>query len=577
MSSPADPQDLFVFLQHQGAADTTLGALLRSRFAPGEIADIPGASLDADSVAALVGRSTRLLLAECPVGVHRHLRARVRYVTMLREPAARVLALYHDRRATRGDGLTAPGDVVGWIESERPIAADNAQTRALSASQPPFGAVTREMLDAAKACLRERLEVVALADRFDESCVLLQRRFDWPPPLYAWNSLSPDPSERLACPADVRDALLRHNPFDLELFEYATALFDARVADEGESFARDLARFRRLNARLADRVRFMGNGHDLDAVDAALIDDAARVWGREEERLALNRRVSALLTRVRQPPSAAVAAAPLRELRAELRAARRARDVGAERLDKERAQMRALKTALRDRETRIAAVEARNRRVEEQLAQQARRAQELEARAQLAEQRLADAVPRALDLEREIAALVTHAEQQAAASAARVAALEQDVAALTARHLDSERQAADYQRRGAEYEARSADYERRCADHERRLAEYDAQRAEYAAQLSDAEHAMRELDEQHRRQAAQIEERLIAIRQKQRVTRERVQRLRTANEALRGEIDLARQRKAALDASGATAVVRFLQRSLVGRAMLKAVRAWRTR
>ena len=126
----------------------------------------------------VVTRDIHLLGGHLPFGVYQYLPSDSRYITFLRDPVERTLSHYYRARSVRKrdpipedlsfEDVLAGGDYL----------YDNLQTRMLSGDPEPFGEVTQEMLEQAKENLSERFISFGLADRFDESLVLLKRSLE---------------------------------------------------------------------------------------------------------------------------------------------------------------------------------------------------------------------------------------------------------------------------------------------------------------------------------------------------------------------------------------------------------------
>jgi hypothetical protein len=198
----------------------------------------------------------RLLQGHMPFGLHAALPGPSTYVTMLRDPIERVISEYHyllrTPTAKFHETVTARGMSLGDVVREGlSVEFDNHQTRLLS-DDPwvPFGSCSDEMLEQAKRNLGERFAVVGLLERFDESVLLMKSRLGWRRPVYyVRRNVTRGRPAPASLPPDTRALIERTHGFDVELYRYATELFEAQAASE-PSFAARVARFRRLNRAL---------------------------------------------------------------------------------------------------------------------------------------------------------------------------------------------------------------------------------------------------------------------------------------------------------------------------------------
>jgi Galactose-3-O-sulfotransferase len=210
-------------------------------------------------------RRARAVTGHLHYGVHRYIPQECEYITVLREPIARVLSTYRFIRASPKHWLhdELVGSDMGLEEFVRTAAdpgVDNEQTRLLSGrgsgemlwrgpdgrlhahTPSPLGT---DALAEAKRNL-ERFLVVGLTERFDESFILIRRALGWRLPMYetrnATKGPKPTPPAR-----EALDLIRDRNRLDLELYEHARRLFSAAVDHQGASFRHEVSAFKALN------------------------------------------------------------------------------------------------------------------------------------------------------------------------------------------------------------------------------------------------------------------------------------------------------------------------------------------
>ncbi len=191
----------------------------------------------------------RVLTGHFPIGSVRSLpedlaeRRTLDYFAFLREPVDRTLSHYFQIRETaeqdRAEGRERskqgafgleplPEDPTLEDTIEAGYIFDNLQTRMLSGEPEPFGEVTEEMLEQAKRNLREELTVFGLTERFDESLVLARRRLGLRTIIHRSSGrVSGSRPRGEEVPKDLREQAAACNVHDLELYRYATELFDS--------------------------------------------------------------------------------------------------------------------------------------------------------------------------------------------------------------------------------------------------------------------------------------------------------------------------------------------------------------
>lgn len=246
----------------------TLRQIVRCAYAPGRVHEVVENHFDLFSVPSLTGidlDQVDVLQGHVPHGVHELLPRPATYVTLLREPVDRAVSLYFHWRRKLGarfgehgivEGLSAvlADDASGLVPPVRLLEIDNAQTRRISGLNPPLGACSRQMLVTAKRNLRKDFTVIGLTERFDETVLMLARRFGWPWACYVRANVTERRLRVSQVPASLREELRTRNALDVELYNYAAELFERELAAEPRGFARRLQAFRRLNRDFQRRL-----------------------------------------------------------------------------------------------------------------------------------------------------------------------------------------------------------------------------------------------------------------------------------------------------------------------------------
>ncbi len=211
-------------------------------------------------------KATQVLYGHFHFGVDRYLPQPVTYYTILRDPVERLISyyyymLYHhhyllSRHPEQQRFQQGGVSIEEYVSSGSFPDLDNGQTRQMAGEaglpdHTPFGRCTGALLDEAKHNLRERIQVVGLTERFDESLLLIQRLCGWKTPYYVkQNVMNQRPCQAEIPPAAL--AAIQHSTmFDQQLYEYGVQLFQERVAEQGPRFADQVRRFRERNRRYA--------------------------------------------------------------------------------------------------------------------------------------------------------------------------------------------------------------------------------------------------------------------------------------------------------------------------------------
>jgi hypothetical protein len=158
-----------------------------------------------------------------------------RYVTLLREPAARVISHYYYVRGEASNPLhelALQSSLSDWVERCGMEEMDNGQVRRLAgAMDAPFGTCSAEMLETAKRNVKEVFAVVGLMERFDHSYALMSQVFGWPIRYYPPQNVTADkPELREVSPEAIR-VIERRNQFDMELYAYCQELFKEQLSE----------------------------------------------------------------------------------------------------------------------------------------------------------------------------------------------------------------------------------------------------------------------------------------------------------------------------------------------------------
>lgn len=195
-------------------------------------------------------RRLELVTGHVHYGVHDFLPAPCRYITILRDPVARVLSLYkyilreprHPLHRTVTAGVTLEEYASTDMDQNQ---VENGQTRQIAGLQT--GDPDEQHLETAKKNL-EGFAVVGVTEKFDESLILMRQTLGWKNvPYYASRNV-PRRGRAQTSPSPAAIAAIRHrNQLDLQLYELAGELFLQQVKNYPGAFDEEVARFQRLN------------------------------------------------------------------------------------------------------------------------------------------------------------------------------------------------------------------------------------------------------------------------------------------------------------------------------------------
>ena len=200
-------------------------------------------------------------------GVHEHIPQPSDYITVLRDPIARVVSMYNHilRRPEHRLHDVVAGSGMGLEEFARTSTdpgLDNQQTRLISGrgqgevlpARPAVARGSRRRSSVATSSGRSETStsflLVGLTERFDETFILLRRMLGWRLPMYATRNVgraaSGSPPEPPSPPGDRAGSGSETSSTSSSTSTRA-ACSRRRSTRQGPSFQREVAAFRALN------------------------------------------------------------------------------------------------------------------------------------------------------------------------------------------------------------------------------------------------------------------------------------------------------------------------------------------
>jgi hypothetical protein len=238
-----------IFLHVPKACGTTLIKLLH-RWHPREEVYEVGTKSRAEHMTELRARpDVRLVMGHAAFGLHEALAAPARYITVLREPVARAISHFHYAGRTPGHPLheRIRNGEMNLFAVARHVA--NLQTRYLSGRLK--GVPDERTLELAKENVVRHFAVAGLTERFNETVVLLHRIFARKLRPFASENVGPRHSSIDALSPDELRELHAQHELDYALYEFVRARFDEQIAQQDDTFARQVARLQ-VGNRIAD-------------------------------------------------------------------------------------------------------------------------------------------------------------------------------------------------------------------------------------------------------------------------------------------------------------------------------------
>lgn len=206
-----------------------------------------------------------LIAGHMPYGIHDHFSHHVGYFTFVRDPVERSISDYYfvqNQPPTHylhryANALSLPD----YLEYRASIARDNVQTRLISGlwDSVPFDPRNDALLEQAKQNLKKNFIMVGLAERFDESLVILKRLLDLRRIYYTPRNVNPSCPRSENLPESTIKSLRYYNQLDHKLYLFSRALFQKQIAAYGPCFYGDLQKFVKRNMIIGGGMKLYSN------------------------------------------------------------------------------------------------------------------------------------------------------------------------------------------------------------------------------------------------------------------------------------------------------------------------------
>jgi Galactose-3-O-sulfotransferase len=243
-------REALIFLHIPKTAGTTLNRIIEWQYSPFEIF-----TMDPYRIRATPERLKRLpegrrrrfrvVRGHMFYGAHECLPQGATYLTMLRDPVARVMSAYYFilRRPLNPLHRKVTRERLGIEDCLRLFPQrHNLQCR-LIAGVKDAAIGNERVLDMAKQNLVKSFSVVGIAERFEESLMLMAKTFGWEIPLYKNCKVS---KARPQIDPSTVEMIRDHNRLDVEIYEFGKSLFEESLQKKEEAVREGLAALRAL-------------------------------------------------------------------------------------------------------------------------------------------------------------------------------------------------------------------------------------------------------------------------------------------------------------------------------------------
>jgi len=225
---------LLVFVHLRKTAGTTVSYVMWRQFRRGEVIDLNAPSVEAanqtwNAKPAEPRARIRCIRGHLPYGPDLFAPRTTTCFTVLRDPVERFVSEYYFNLSNAGeqfhDVMTCERMTLGqFVNSELSAEVRNAQTRLLAGADS--GARPEEMLDSAIRNLRERMAVVGISERLDETLLLCRAILGWRHVIYRRINVNRRrPATESIAPATLA-TIERANSLDRQLYRFACLQFE---------------------------------------------------------------------------------------------------------------------------------------------------------------------------------------------------------------------------------------------------------------------------------------------------------------------------------------------------------------
>ncbi|MEM8677101.1 MAG: sulfotransferase family 2 domain-containing protein [Cyanobacteria bacterium P01_G01_bin.67] len=245
-----------IFLHLPKAAGTTLCDIFLRQYQAGSIHLLDGTNFDQaqedfKQLSPEEKAQIKILMGHMYFGLHEYQPHPATYVTMLRNPIDRVISYYYFIKKARNhpdyEMMKTKNISIEDYCQMGVVNMCNGQTRFLSGNQESE-INGKEILKQAKKNLQEYFSVVGIQEKFDESLLMLRNKLAWKKmPYYYRRNTNRTKSYRQEISNSTRAAIEKYNELDLELYEYATKIFEQKLKQQNGKIERKLQLFKLKN------------------------------------------------------------------------------------------------------------------------------------------------------------------------------------------------------------------------------------------------------------------------------------------------------------------------------------------
>ncbi len=252
-----EPSNILIYLHIPKTAGTTLNSILKREYGKKRTITIDQAdfqkSVSELGESTLKSRRKGMLInvEHSAFGIHRSISCPSTYVTILRDPIARVISHYYYVRAVKDNSLhdfieSRHMSLEEFVTSGLTRETDNGQIRQLTdAYDVPFGQCTDTLLNQAIDNINNHFSFVGLTEFFDQSLISMCELYGWRKyPVYVKRLRNKNKPIVSAIPDRTIEIIRKQNDLDCRLYYYVKSGFGKICSPE---FIGKTKRFQRIN------------------------------------------------------------------------------------------------------------------------------------------------------------------------------------------------------------------------------------------------------------------------------------------------------------------------------------------
>lgn len=185
----------------------------------------------------------------------------VKYVTLMREPVARTISHYsfiRERSYHKLHKVVVENDysLKDYVTKGLREDTDNPQLRLLSGDvKIPFGTCSSEMVQKAKDHINDHFLLAGTLEYYHEFLLMLQDELGWKTPYYNRENVTGRKIRREEVDQDTIDVIRETHRYEIELYDWVKARFEAKLGNQPDEFAQRVARFTKRNKKVEQLAR----------------------------------------------------------------------------------------------------------------------------------------------------------------------------------------------------------------------------------------------------------------------------------------------------------------------------------